>query len=196
MPIWDIWLGAPQDFYSTTKIAIVANESYAVGLKRFLGEELGLQIGTVINRQKSNDTNNYMMRNRLISERPTIMMGSMNERIYLAEANLPTKFMAAALPVPLICRSVGTPYMGYRGAVYLMQTITNILFDVLFDVLPRDKRTGSAVAKAAGSGITAQAPASGPPSAATDGTLAAKPSAQLDVLSGGMPVGRRCQKSL
>ena len=75
LPIWDIWLGAPQDFYSTTKIAIVANESYALGLKRFLGEELGLQIGTVINRQKSNDTNNYMMRNRLISERPTIMSG-------------------------------------------------------------------------------------------------------------------------
>jgi len=186
LPIWDIWLGAPQDFYSTTKIAIVANESYALGLKRFLGEELGLQIGTVINRQKSNDTNNYMMRNRLISERPTIMMGSMNERIYLAEASLPTKFMAAALPVPLICRSVGTPYMGYQGAVYLMQTITNILFDVLFDVLPRDKRTGPAVAKAAGGGVAVKAPADGPPSAATSGTLAAKPSAQLDGLSGGM----------
>lgn len=183
LPIWDIWLGAPQDFYSTTKIAIVANESYALGLKRFLGEELGLTIGTVINRQRSNDTNNYMLRNRLISERPSIVMGSMNERIYIAEANLPTKFVAAALPVPLICRSTGTPYMGYNGAVYLMQTITNILFDMLFEVLPRDKRTGPAVAKAGGSA----APSEVGKSAQKSPEVTEKPSAQLDTLSGGMP---------
>jgi len=140
LPIWDIWLGAPQDFYSTTKVAIVANESYALGISRFLGEELGLEIGTVINRQKSNDTNNYMLRNRLQAETPTIVMGSMNERIYIAEAGMSSKFMAAALPVPLVTRYTGTPYLGYRGAVYLMQTITNMLFDVLFDILPRERR--------------------------------------------------------
>lgn len=140
LPIWDIWLGAPQDFYNTTKVAIIANESYALGLKSFLGEELGLQIGTVVNRQKSNDTNNYILRNRLAAEQPTLVMGSMNERIYMAEAGLRSRFMPAALPMPLITRYTGTPYMGYRGAVYVMQTITNMLFDVLFDILPREKR--------------------------------------------------------
>jgi chlorophyllide a reductase subunit Z len=140
LPIWDIWLGAPQDFYNTTKLAIIANESYALGLKRFLGDELGMEIGTVINRQKSNDTNNYMLRNRLQAERPTIVMGSMNERIYMAEAGLTARFIPAALPVPFINRSVGTPYMGYMGAVYVIQLVTNAIFDVLFDILPRERR--------------------------------------------------------
>lgn len=140
LPIWDIWLGAPQDFYNTTKLAIIANESYALGLTRFLGDELGMEIGTVINRQKSNDTNNYMLRNRLQAERPTVVMGSMNERIYMAEAGLTARFIPAALPVPFINRSVGTPYMGYMGAVYVIQLVTNAIFDVLFDILPRERR--------------------------------------------------------
>ncbi len=180
LPIWDIWLGAPQDFYSTCKVAIVANESYAQGLKRFLGEELGLPIGTVISRQRSNDTNNYMLRNRLIQERPTFVFGSMNERIYIAEAGLPTKFMPASLPIPLISRSVGTPYMGYRGAVYLMQIITNSLFDILFDVLPREKRNGAG--KPGASGMAA----GGPSAQAGQGPEAKPeiPSVNLEELSG------------
>jgi len=170
MPIWDIWLGAPQDFYSTCKVAIVANESYARGLKQFLGDELGLAVGTVVSRQHSNDTNNYMLRNRLVQERPTFVMGSLNEKIYMAEANLPAKFLPASLPIPLITRSVGTPYMGYRGAVYLMQTITNSLFEVLFDVLPREHRD------AAGRPGAGAMPVSSSPSQATT----AKASASLD----------------
>lgn len=177
MPIWDIWLGAPQDFYSTCKIAIVANESYARGLKQFLGDELGLAIGTVISRQRSNDTNNYMLRNRLVQERPTFVMGSMNERIYMAEASLPAKFIPASLPVPLITRSIGTPYMGYRGAVYLMQTVTNALFDILFDVLPREQRN-AAGRPGAGAMATAGAGTSKPVS------VTEKPSVALEELSG------------
>ncbi|MEI6042952.1 MAG: nitrogenase component 1 [Chloroflexota bacterium] len=176
LPLWDIWLGAPQDFYSTCKVAIIANESYAQGLKQFLGEELGLAVGTVISRQRSNDTNNYMLRNHLAKERPTFVMGSMNERIYIAEANIPAKFLPASLPIPLITRSVGTPYMGYRGAVYLMQTITNALFDVLFDVLPRERR-----GTAAGRSESVASQAGGPPAATTP---TAKPSADLDEVSG------------
>ncbi len=192
LPIWDIWLGAPQDFYSTTKVAIVANESYALGLKRFLGDELGLDIGTVINRQKSNDTNNYMMRNRLQAERPTLVMGSMNERIYMAEAGLTAKFLPASLPVPLIQRSVGTPYMGYRGAVYVMQLITNQIFDMLFDILPRERRDATGLPggpkgdriNSPSSGFEGytpgKAPAGGPPPQGE----AVKASEKLEELSG------------
>jgi chlorophyllide a reductase subunit Z len=187
MPIWDIWLGAPQDFYSTCKVAIVANESYARGLKQFLGEELGLAIGTVMSRQRSNDTNNYMLRNRLVQERPTFVMGSMNERIYMAEANLPAKFIPASLPIPLITRSIGTPYMGYRGAVYLMQLITNSLFDVLFDILPREQRNAAgrpgAMAMAAG-GPPTPAKAGAPGSQPGGNEPTVKPSAELEQVSG------------
>ncbi len=150
LPIWDIWLGAPQDFYSTTKLAIIANESYALGLTQFLGEELGMPICLTVNRQESNDTNQWLLRNRLARERPTIVMGSMNEHIYIAEAGIPSRFLGASLPLPLVTRSVGTPYMGYRGAVYLMQIITNMIFEVLFDILPKERRTpgiGSAPAQ-------------------------------------------------
>jgi 3,8-divinyl chlorophyllide a/chlorophyllide a reductase subunit Z len=181
-PVWDIWLGAPQDFYNSTKIAIISNESYALGLKRFLADELGMQICLVVNRQKSNDTNNYILRNRLAAERPTFVMGSLNERIYMAEAGLTAKFIPAALPVPLITRSVGTPYMGYRGAVYLMQIITNALFDILFDILPREKRNAMGLPggpKGERQGSPMQHGSGKSPAQPT-----AKPSAGLDELSG------------
>ncbi len=187
LPIWDIWLGAPQDFYSTCKVAIIANESYARGLKQFLGEELGLAIGTVMSRQHSNDTNNYMLRNRLSQERPTFVFGSLNEKIYMAEAGLPAKFLPAALPLPLITRSVGTPYLGYRGAVYIMQLITNTLFEVLFDILPREHRNAAgrpgAGAMAGGPPAQAHGQAGGPPPGAT-GQNGAKLSVDLEVTSG------------
>jgi chlorophyllide a reductase subunit Z len=64
----------------------------------------------------------------------------MNERIYMAEAGMTSKFLPASLPLPYITRSTGTPYMGYRGAVYLIQIVTNTIFDVLFDILPRERR--------------------------------------------------------
>ncbi|MEI7556239.1 nitrogenase component 1 [Candidatus Chlorohelix sp.] len=175
LPIWDIWLGAPQDFYNTTKLAIIANESYALGLKRFLGDELGMEIGTVINRQKSNDTNNYMLRNRLQAERPTVVMGSMNERIYMAEAGLTARFIPAALPVPFVNRSVGTPYMGYMGAVYVIQLVTNAIFDVLFDILPRERRDATGLPAGPG-GMRPTANAAPP-------AQSEKHSAKLDELS-------------
>ena len=144
LPIWDIWLGAPQDFYNTCKVAIIANESYALGLQRFLGGELGMPISLVLNRQQSNDTNQWVLRNKLARERPTFVFGSMNERIYIAEAGIPSRFMPAGLPIPMITRSVGTPYMGYSGAMYLVQIITNAIYDVLFDILPKEQRTPGA----------------------------------------------------
>jgi 3,8-divinyl chlorophyllide a/chlorophyllide a reductase subunit Z len=141
LPVWDIWLGAPQDFYSTCSVAIIANETYALGLERFLGEELGMPISFVVNRQKSNDANQWLVRNKIARERPTFVFGSMNERIYIAEAGVASRFLPAGLPIPLITRSVGTPYIGYRGAVYVMQIITNVIFEVLFDILPKERRT-------------------------------------------------------
>jgi chlorophyllide a reductase subunit Z len=184
-PVWDIWLGAPQDFYNSTKIAIIANESYALGLSRFLGEELGMQISLVVNRQKSNDTNNYILRNRLAAERPTFVMGSMNERIYIAEAGMSSRFIPAALPVPLITRSVGTPYLGYRGAVYVMQIITNALFDILFDILPREKRNAMGLPGGPKGDKTGSPMQHGSGKAPTQpAQTVAKPSAELDKLSG------------
>ncbi len=181
LPIWDIWLGAPQDFYNSTKIAIIANESYALGLKKFLGDELGMPICMTVNRQQSNDTNQWLVRNKLARERPTFVLGSMNERIYIAEAGIPSRFLGASLPLPLITRSVGTPYMGYRGAVYLMQTLTNMIYDVLFEILPRERRTPGTNGGPASNQFGSNQ-AGGPPQPKADGP-AQKFSATLDQLS-------------
>jgi chlorophyllide a reductase subunit Z len=138
--VWDLWRGPQSDWFSTSTVGIAAGRSYAEGLAQFLGGELGMQVVFASSRPlRSGDLDNEGVRQQLHSRAPAFVFGSINERIYLSEAGARhSNFVPAAFPGPTVRRAVGTPFMGYRGAVYLVQEIVNRLYDTLFNFLPVD----------------------------------------------------------
>jgi chlorophyllide a reductase subunit Z len=107
-PIWDLWRSVTQDFFSAATFAIVANDTYARGVRHFLEDELGLPCMFAISRLPGEKTDNDAVREAIRTRTPLVMFGSYNERMYMAEA----------------------------GATYLTQEICNALFDALFNILP------------------------------------------------------------
>ncbi|MBA3946658.1 MAG: chlorophyllide a reductase subunit Z [Herpetosiphonaceae bacterium] len=138
--LWDLWRGPQSDWYATTTVGIVAGRSYAEGLRDFLGGELGMPVQFAIGRpRRLDEADNSAIRAMLHERAPTMLFGSINEHIYLAESGgRGTHFIPAAFPGPIVRRAVGTPFMGYRGAVYVVQEIINALYDSLFNFLPID----------------------------------------------------------
>lgn len=158
--VWDLWRGPQSDWFSTTSFGVVAPTSYAEGLNKYLGGELGMQAAFIVARPGGMD--NEGVRSMLHERAPAFVFGSINEKIYLSEAGARmTNFIPAAFPGPIVRRAVGTPFMGYHGAVYVVQEIVNRLYDTLFNFLPLD----TAYAKApAGGPPMGGPPKGGPPS--------------------------------
>jgi chlorophyllide a reductase subunit Z len=136
-PLWDLWRSVTQDFFGTASFGIVANETYARGVRNFLENELGMPCNFAYSRAPGRQDRQRDGPRGDPRQHPADSVRQ------LQRAHVPGRgrqfgavYIQASYPGTAVRRHTGTPFMGYAGATYLMQEVCNALFDALFNILP------------------------------------------------------------
>lgn len=150
-PLWDLWRGPQGDWFPTTEFAVVAGRTYTEGLVKLLADELGMKLQFATGRPRlPSEMNNIQVREALHRKQPGFVFGSLNEKIYLVEAQArATHFIPASFPGATVRRALGTPFMGFSGAVFVVQEMVNRFYDSVFNFLPFDNVAAAGQAKPA-----------------------------------------------
>ncbi|KAB2953092.1 hypothetical protein F9B85_07465 [Heliorestis acidaminivorans] len=130
---WDVWRSPHQDIFRTSSFGVYAHRTYTEGLTTFLRDELGFEEAiSAVKTDRWKSKKALDIEEALLENTPTLLFGSINEKVYITEHILSTRFIPAAHPMPIVCRATGTPYMGFGGVMYLTQIVSNELFDILY----------------------------------------------------------------
>ena len=150
-PVWDLWRSVTQDFFATANFAIVANETYARGVRQLSGRRSGPALRLCRGAQARAE-DRWREGARPDAPAPPADRHGVDQREDVPGRDEGRAWAAArrsspqAFPGAAIRRAVGTPVMGYSGCVWLLQEVCNGLFDALFHILPLGSEMDSAAA--------------------------------------------------